>query len=96
MRERITLAEDPALSASENQRQAIVVVTTRDGNILREQVVSVRGTAENPMERAEVEEKCLGLIEPVTGPERAMELIERVWSLEKVKNIRDLRPLIAA
>ncbi len=93
--ERISLIEDPQLSASENKRQGIVEITLKDGTPLREHVVSVRGTAENPMTRGEVEEKCRRLMKPVLGVRRTDNLIERIWSLERLKNIRGLRPLLS-
>jgi 2-methylcitrate dehydratase PrpD len=43
----------------------------------------------------EVEEKCLGLMEPVTGKDRAQSLVDTIWRLEKVGSVRELRRLIS-
>jgi 2-methylcitrate dehydratase PrpD len=95
LRGRISVVEDQVQSASENKRQGVVEVTTRDGAFLKDHVVSVRGTVENPMTRDEVEEKCLGLLEPVTGKDRARGLADMIWNLEKVGSARELRRLIS-
>ncbi len=91
----VRLVSDPELTAAKITRQAIVEIDTKDGASLREHVVSVRGTAENPMTRGEVEEKCRDLLVPVLGESRALELIKTIWNLEKVENMRELRPLLS-
>ncbi len=96
IKRRINLVEDPELSAAKITRQGIVEVTTKDGALLREHVVSVRGTVENPLTREEVEEKCQALMAPFLGEDRTGELIDKIWNLERVKNVRELRPLISA
>jgi len=77
-------------------RQAIVIVKTGDGRELKHNTLAVRGTAANPMTRVEVEEKCYDLMVPVLGARRARVLIETVWRIEKVADIRALRPLLRA
>lgn len=96
MKKRITLIEDDDLAAAAISRQGIIEVTTKDGAVLIEHVVSVRGSAQNPMTSDEVEKKCRGLFVPVLGAERSRKLIDAVWNLEKVTNVRDLRPLLSA
>jgi len=75
-------------------RQGIVEVTLRDGRKLRHHMTAVRGTAENPMTREEVDAKAADLIAPVFGKARARRLCDAVWSLEKLGNMRKLRPLL--
>lgn len=96
VRKRARLVEDPELSAAKIMRQAIVEVTTKDGAKFMEHVVSVRGTVENPMTRAEVEKKSKELLAPVLGKDRSDELVDRIWNLDKVRNVRQLRPLLSA
>jgi 2-methylcitrate dehydratase PrpD len=88
--------DDPELSVAKIVRQGIVEVTMKDGTRLREHVVSVRGTAENPMTTEEVEKKSRELMVPVLGKDRAKKLIHTIWNLEQVRNVRQLRPLISA
>ena len=96
LKKRIQLMDDPELVAAPIRRQGIVEVTTKDGAQLREHVVRVRGTVDNPMTTEEVERKCRDLLVPVLGEERARRLIDSIWNLEQVKDVRDLRPLLSA
>ena len=96
LRSRIELRGDDALSAAMPSRQGIVEVRLRDGRELRRHTKAVRGTAENPMTRAEVDEKSYDLIAPVIGKVRARKLCDAVWKLEKVRDVRVLRPLLRA
>jgi 2-methylcitrate dehydratase PrpD len=73
---------------------AVVEVTLNDGTKLTERVESVRGTPENPMTRDEVMAKCRDLMAPVLGATNTTSLIEKVLSLENLKSIRELRPLL--
>jgi len=94
LRKRIELLGDDALTAAMPSRQGIVEVTLRDGRKLRHHMTAVRGTAENPMTREEVDAKAADLIAPVFGKARARRLCDAVWSLEKLGNMRKLRPLL--
>jgi 2-methylcitrate dehydratase PrpD len=96
LRERIQLRGDDALSAAMPSRQGIVEITLRGGRTLSNHTKAVRGSMENPMDRAEVNEKCRDLMAPVIGKLRTRELCDVVWSLEKVRDIRSLRPLLRA
>jgi len=75
-------------------RQGIVEIALRDGRTLRHHTVAVRGTAENPMTRAEVDAKSYDLIAPVAGKARARKLCHAVWNLEQLRDVRKLRPLL--
>jgi hypothetical protein len=48
------------------------------------------------MTRAEVDEKCLHLMAPILGKPRARALCDAVWNVERVKDVRKLRPLLRA
>jgi 2-methylcitrate dehydratase PrpD len=96
LRRRIELRGDDALSAAMPSRQGIVEVSLRDGRRLTSHTRAVRGTAENPMTRAEVDEKSYDLMAPVLGKARARKLCNAVWKLEKVRDLRALRPLFRA
>ena len=62
----------------------------------REHVVSMHGSAESPMTTEGVENKCWKLLTPVLGEDRSQKLIDKIWNLEKVSNMRELRPLLSA
>ena len=93
-RKKIDLQGDDGLTKTMPARQGIVEITLRDGRTLRHHTVAVRGTAENPMTRAEVDAKGYDLLAPVIGKARARKLCDTVWSLEKLRDIRKLRPLL--
>ena len=94
LRKRVELCGDDALSAVMPSRQGIVEVRLRDARALKHHTKAVRGSAENPMTRAEVDEKSFDLMAPVIGKARARKLCDAIWKLEKVKDVRSLRPLL--
>jgi 2-methylcitrate dehydratase PrpD len=96
LRSRIELRGDDALSAAMPSRQGIVEVSLRDGRKLKHHTRAVRGTAENPMTRGEVNEKSFDLMAPIVGKARARRLCDAVWKLEKVRDLRALRALFRA
>jgi len=93
-RAKVQLIPDAELERLLPARVAIVEVTLADGARLTETVKAVRGTAENPMPREEVIAKVRDLMTPVLGAERCGKLIEATLHLEKVKSVRELRPLL--
>jgi len=96
MRRRVELYGDDELHKRLPQRQGIVELELKDGRRLRHHTVAVRGTAENPMTRAEVDEKCYHLMAPVIGARRSRQLCDTVWHIERLKDARQLRPLLRA
>jgi 2-methylcitrate dehydratase PrpD len=86
--------EGSAALSKAGGRQAIVEVETTDGRRLRHHTEVVRGAWQNPMTRAEVDDKCLPLMSPVLGRRRARTLLDRVWALDEVQDIRTLRRLL--
>jgi 2-methylcitrate dehydratase PrpD len=77
------------------RRVAVVEVTLNDGTRLSERVEAVRGTVENPMTRNEVVAKARDLMAPVLGAQACANLIKKAFGIENVKDIRELRPLLA-
>jgi len=93
-RAKVQLVPSDELEALEPARQAIVEVTLDDGTVLGERVNAVRGTVDNPMTRDEIVRKSRDLVEPVIGKPRCTKLIDAVFALEKLKNVRELRGLL--
>jgi 2-methylcitrate dehydratase PrpD len=93
-RAKVQLIGDEELEKLIPKRVAIVEVTLNDGTKLTERVEAVRGTPENPMNREEVVAKARDLIVPILGAAKCDALIEKMLSLETVKDIRELRPLL--
>ncbi len=94
VRKRIELIGDEELQKKLPQRQGIVEITLRDGRTMRHHTEAVRGTADNPMSRAEVDEKCYHLMAPVLGAKKSRALCNAIWNLQKLADVRGLRPLL--
>ena len=93
-RAKVQLTPDAELERQLPARVAIVEVTLVDGTRLTETVKAVRGTAQNPMPREEVVAKCRDLMTPVLGADRCSKLIDTALNLERLKSVRELRPLL--
>ena len=93
-RAKVQLVGDESLEKFMPRRAGIVEVTTADGKTVTERVDDVRGTAENPMPRDEVIAKARDLVTPVLGPQTFDKLVARVFDLERLRSVRELRPLI--
>lgn len=93
-RAKVQLVRDDELEKLMPKRVAIVEVTLSGGKTLSERVETVRGTAGNPMTREELIGKARDLIVPVLGAGKFDRLVDTVFALEKVQNVRELRPLI--
>jgi 2-methylcitrate dehydratase PrpD len=93
-RRKVAYVPDPALSALLPARVAVVEITLNDGTRLSDRVEAVRGTVRNPMTRSEVVDKARDLIAPVLGAATAQRLIDALLSIETLKDVRSLRPLL--
>jgi 2-methylcitrate dehydratase PrpD len=93
-RAKVDLVRDEELAKLLPVRVTVVEIELGDGRRLAERVEAVRGTPRNPMSRAEVIEKARDLVAPVVGRDTAERLIETVFAIEHVTDIRALRPLL--
>jgi 2-methylcitrate dehydratase PrpD len=94
MKTKIQLAPSDELEKMEPARQAIVEITLNNGTVYSERVNDVRGTVDNPMTREEVVQKATDLMEPVLGKASSATLVDKILNLEKVKDVRELRPIL--
>src|SRR5437764_14295332 len=94
VRKRVELRGDDELTRAMPSRRGIVELVLRNGTTLRHHVKAVRGTAENPMARAEVDAKAYDLIAPVSGKTRARRLCDAIWGVERIANVAKLRTLL--
>src|ERR1700730_3403076 len=93
-RAKVEVVADPRIDARRPRREAIVEVTLADGTQMSEWVRDVRGTTENPMPREEVVAKARDLIAPVLGGATCSALLDKLLSLETLRDIRELRPAL--
>ncbi|MGH8633721.1 MAG: MmgE/PrpD family protein [Burkholderiales bacterium] len=96
LRKCVELLGDEEMTRALPARQGIVELKLKDGRELRHHTRAVRGTAQNPMTRAEVDEKAFHLMALILGRARARRLCDAVWDIERVKDARKLRPLLRA
>ena len=96
VRSRVELVADTALVDAAAPRSGLVEVTTSDGRRVSQFVKHARGTPENPLDTDGVNAKARELIVPVLGAQRTDALLERIGALERVADVRELRPLLAA
>lgn len=75
-------------------RVAIVEIELVDGRQLSERVSAVRGTPRNPMSRQEVVSKATDLMAPVLGAAATRSLIDSVYAIESLSDVRALTPLL--
>jgi 2-methylcitrate dehydratase PrpD len=94
-KERVQLIPDRALMDPAAPRSGRVEVTLRDGRVVSHFTRHPPGTKENPLSTERVSEKARSLMTPVLGAERAEEVIRRANALEKLGDVRELRPLLA-
>jgi 2-methylcitrate dehydratase PrpD len=93
-RAKVNLVRDGELARFLPVRVAVVDVELADGTVVSERVSAVRGTPRNPMTQSEVVDKALDLAAPVLGPEKAAKLIETVFAIEAISDVRKLGPLL--
>ena len=94
LRAKVNLVRDEELAKLLPMRETVVEIELSNGTHLSERVSAVRGTPRNPMTRNEVIEKARDLIEPVLGRETSAHLIETVFKIEDVAEVRSLRRLL--
>ena len=93
-RAKVTLVHDKDLDKLLPVRVALVEIEFNDGSRASERVEAVRGTPRNPMSKDEIVAKARDLMVPILGREKSDRLIETVYAIEKVTDIRTLRPLL--
>ena len=93
-RAKVTIVNDEELGKLMPHRQATVILTLNDGRSFTKHVDSVRGTVSNPMTSDEVKTKARDLLTPTLGADKTAKLIDRIFALEKVADIHELRPLL--
>ncbi len=92
LRSRIELVADAELLESVSPRQVRLEVLTRDGRRLAKYLPTYHGTPENPLSLQEVETKARELTSSVIGNRNTEELIQYIRELDRVGDMRELRP----
>jgi 2-methylcitrate dehydratase PrpD len=95
-RAKVQVVAEQSLMDPAAPRGAIVEVTMTDGKKVDHFTKYPPGTKENPLSTEQVSAKTRDLMAPVIGRDKANKLIDQVNALEKVKDMRSLRPLWTA
>jgi 2-methylcitrate dehydratase PrpD len=90
VRSRVELVADKSLMDPAAPRSGRVEVTMRDGGTVSHFTRHAPGTKENPLDATRVNDKVRDLIAPVLGARQADTVIDRVNSLEEVRDVREL------
>jgi 2-methylcitrate dehydratase PrpD len=96
LRKRIEMVGDPALTDTMRRWRCIMEIRLKDGRTINHQTMAAKGSYENPQSREDEEAKALDLMEPVLGTRRARKLIDALWNIDGIKNVRSVRKLITA
>jgi 2-methylcitrate dehydratase PrpD len=90
LRRKVTAVGDDTLRADE-----AYATVTAGGTRHEVHIPHASGTAANPMSDAAIEAKFIANATPAIGAERARRAAELVWSLDKLKDVRELIALLA-
>ena len=93
VREKIHAVGDPSLTDVQRRWRCVMEIHLKNGEILRGETMAAKGSFENPLNVAEENEKALDLIAPILGKKRSLVLLDSLWNIEKMKDLRSLRPL---
>lgn len=91
VRGRVSIAVRPG---ADRREHAHMTVRLRDGRTFERRPVTVRGQPDDPMVAAEVIAKADGLMTPVIGPARTVELLARLTATATLTDLRVLRGLV--
>ena len=89
LKRKITLLSDPGV---ERQR-ALVTIGLADRRSFSHRATAVHGTPDNPMSAQDVTHKALGLMTPILGEAGARGLVDAIWTIDKIADVRALRRL---
>lgn len=96
VRRKVRVVADAALMDPAAPRGSLVEVTLADGRHVQHHTRFPPGTPENPLSTEALDTKARDLMAPVLGAARTDELLHRLQELEKLDDMRRLRPLLTA
>jgi 2-methylcitrate dehydratase PrpD len=94
IRSRIHAIGDSNLTDTQRRWRCVMEVHLKNGKVIHGQTMAAKGSFENPLNISEEREKALDLMAPILGKLRAEELMDTLWNIEKIKNIKNLQKLI--
>lgn len=91
---RVRLVGDAAMDAWPAHAPAVVEVMTRDGRTLTARVDEAKGRRQNPMTKAELEQKFMNLATTRISRSNATRLMELVYRLDRVADVGEIAALL--
>jgi 2-methylcitrate dehydratase PrpD len=95
LRKLISLEGSDELSKNMPTRQGIVRITLRSGKHFEVYTRDVKGTPNNPMNRLELDRKCIDLMSPILGLNQSELICKAAWELETFASARDFVALLS-
>ena len=92
VRDRIDLAADPSLAAD----AATATAQLSDGRSYTLNIQHQTGSPDNPMTDRQVSDKFKGLARGVLPPEQIERALAALWNIDKLPNVGEMMPLLAA
>jgi 2-methylcitrate dehydratase PrpD len=96
LRKRIRAVGDAKLTDPQRRWRCVMEIRLKDGRVLKHRTMAAKGSFENPLTRLEEEEKALDLLAPVLGARRSRALLDGLWNIDRLPDVRALRKLYVA
>jgi 2-methylcitrate dehydratase PrpD len=90
LRHRVKATVDPTLAADEAKGRLVL----KDGRVFTSHIEHCLGSAARPMSDHELEMKFMGQVGGVISEQRARQLIEQCWSIEKSTDVGKVAPSV--
>jgi 2-methylcitrate dehydratase PrpD len=91
LRQRIEIVKTERMADAVRRWRAEVDLSLVDGRQFSEEVLAVKGSVQNPMDREGESEKARALFTPVIGSDRGEELLAALWDFDLLEDVRELR-----
>lgn len=90
----MTTVRELTLAPDESELGAAVEVVLRDGRLFRRREYAFRGHPLNPASSSDIETKFRGLVEGLLPDDRTDQILDAVWNLGTLRDIRELTTLL--
>lgn len=87
---RMTVQEDPALTAMSPRLPTIIKATTRDGKTIVRQMLDAPGSPESPFSRQDVEAKFRASVRKHMTEDQTRRALSLLWNLDAVQGVDEI------
>jgi 2-methylcitrate dehydratase PrpD len=96
LRGRIEIVKTERMADAVRRWRAELDLTLTDGRQFSDEVLAVKGSVENPMDRGGESAKARALFNPVIGPDQSDKLLAALWDFDLFDDVRELRSYLGA